>query len=431
MSISDRTIPLGKIVQLQPFLYYKGQELFIEKISCREIAQQYGTPLFIFSKNRIVDNVRTFSTAFRNVYNKVDFFYPYRANYLPLILSEVHAEGWGAEVTSPLEYKIAKLVNSSRIIINGYNRKLYPQILSDEKVFYVVLDSLEDAGFLSELAQKAHRVVDVALRVHPDLYLSEKVSLVPRGFKLGYDIRSGDAEAIVTEVSNMPGLNIMALNTHVANRQLKPDLHVEALKSLLKFAEKLHRKHKINVDYINIGGGFESRNLLEVNSSLEYFADEFKKLMSNTEREYGLILEPGRYIVSDSAITLTKTITKKINAGHKWIIVDIGTNTLIPLKSASFDIIPVVLDNEYDFFNVGDFIASSIGVIQQNIKLPQKTKIGDIFAIINTGAYTLSMSEQFVLLRPKVIMVDNDQVKTLKEREKEEYFVERIQTAEW
>ena len=431
MSILDKNIPSAKIATLQPFLYYKGKELFLEKISCREIAHQYGTPLFVFSKNRLVDNVRTFSTAFRSMNNKVDFFYAYRGNYLPQILSEVNAEGWGAEITSPLEYKIAKVINSTRIIVNGYNRRLYPEILSDEKLFYVVLDSFEDASYLNELAEKAHKVVDVGLRVHPELDSTEKIALVPRGFKLGYDIKSGDAEKLALKVSKMRCLNIRALNTHIANRQVRPDLHAETLKSMLKFAEKLYAKHKISIDYINIGGGFESRNLLELSSNLRYFTSEFEKSLSNTQKEYTLILEPCRYVSCDAAITLTQTVTKKTNAGHKWIIVDIGTNTLIPLKSASFDIIPVVLDNEYDFFNVGDFIASSIGVIQQNIKLPQKTKIGDIFAIINTGAYTLSMSEQFVLLRPTVLMVDKDKVKTLKDRENEEYFVARIQATEW
>src|SRR4030042_2198276 len=98
MDTSNRTTPLAKVATLRPFLYYKGGELFVEEIKCREIVQQYGTPLFVFSRNKIVDNIKTFSTAFRDVYNKLEFFYPYRANYLPQILGEVNAEGWGAEV---------------------------------------------------------------------------------------------------------------------------------------------------------------------------------------------------------------------------------------------------------------------------------------------------------------------------------------------
>jgi diaminopimelate decarboxylase len=273
--------------------------------------------------------------------------------------------------------------------------------------------------------------MDVSLRVHPELDTTEEVALVPPGFKLGYDIGSGDAEKLALTISHMQWLNIVALSTHVANRQVRPDLHAEALRSMITFAEQLCGKYRIDADYINIGGGFESRNLLEVDSDLTCFADKFDSLLSNAQKNYTLILEPNRYIACDAAITLARTVTRKTNAGYKWIIVDVGTNTLIPLRSASFDVVPTVLDDDHDFFNVGDLIASSIGVIQQNIKLPKKTKVGDIFAIINTGAYTLSMSEQFVLLRPTVLMVGEDRVMILKEREKEEYFVERIQTTQW
>ncbi len=433
MTVPDKNKPKEKIDTLRSFINYKSGELFIEDVSYLTIMKQYHTetPVFVFSKNRIMDNIKNFSNAFKKAYKKVKFFYPLRANYLPDIVDIIKSEGWGAEVTSSFEYKVAKLVDSHEILLNGFNKKLYSAVINDEKLFYMAIDSLEDAKYLNELGTKLNKVVNIGLRVHPELGPLQTNALTPRGFKLGYDIKSGDAERVIRALLKLSRINILALNTHIANRQLSPDLHAEALQSLMKFADKMHSQYGIDFEYINIGGGFESRNLLEQKGSLDYFANRFSEELSSARKDYTLILEPGRYITCDTAVVLTEVLTQKINTNRRWIIVDVGVNTLIPLKSASFDVIPTMLDATYELFNIGDFVASSMGVIKENIFLPKKTKSGDILAVINAGAYTLSMSEQFGLLRPNVMMVDQEKKKLIKEAEDEEKSIKRLRSQMW
>lgn len=431
MSLSNKSRPEERIKTLQPFIKYKNGKLFIEDISYFDLIEKYGTPLFVFSKNRIKENIRHFSKTFGKQYDKIKYFYPYRANYLPNILDIIITEGWGAEVNSSFEYKLAKSLHSAQIILNGFNRKLYTEIINDRHILYIAVDSLEDAKYLNEIGEVQNKSINIGLRVHPDLGLSQKYSIVPRGFKLGYDIKNNDAEEIVLSLSKMRKINMIAINSHIAIRQTIPDLYVEALRSMIKFADKLYKKTGINIKYINIGGGFESRNLLEQMTTLDCFAIKFSECLSNARKEYTLILEPGRFIISDTSIVLTEVLSKKINTGHKWLIVDVGINTLIPLKSASFDVIPTKVSTAYDFFNVGDYISSSMGIIKENIYLPQKTNIGDILAIVNTGAYTLSMSEQFSLLRPNVVLVDEKDVKVIKTVEDVRETIERLKHQKW
>jgi len=435
MSTLNKIPPKEVIETLRPFISYKDDELYIENVSAMNIIERYGTPTFVFSKNRIKDNVRVFTDTFRKACSKVEFFYPYRANYLPEILNIVHSEGWGSEVVSPFEYKIAKSVSSPKIILNGFNRKLYPEIIDDKKIFYIAIDSLEDAKVINELGKAMNKTINIGLRVHPKLDTLQNKSLIPLGFKLGYDIENGDAEEIVSKLCKMKYINLVALNTHVANRESSPDLHTKALHSLLSFADNVCTKYDINIQYINIGGGFESRNLLEQHSDLKFFADKFSEEFARAKKEYTLILEPGRFIVCDTAVVLTEIISKKVNRGRRWIIVDCGINTLIPLRSASFDVIPVLLNSErdvkFEVFNVGDFIATSMGIIKEKVVLPVNIKCGDILGIINTGAYTLSMSEQFGLLRPTTILVNRDKIKVIKERENPENVVKKLKSKEW
>lgn len=431
MAISRRIYPEERIKTLHSFLKYEGKELFIEDIPYREIIDRYGTPVFVFSKERIRNNIEIFASAFRKAYRKVKFFYPYKANYLPDIISMIQSEGWGAEVTSSFEYKIAKLIGTSDIILNGFNRKLYSKAISDEKISYIGIDSFEDAEYLNELCMKFKKVVNIGLRIRPKLSEYQKDALVPSGFKLGYDIESGDAERVASALLRMSGVRIVALNTHIANRQIKPDLHAEILRSLIKLSDQLYKEDGIDLEYINIGGGFESRNLLERDCSLDYFAQRMSEEMYNARKEYTLILEPGRNIISDSAIVLTEVISRKVNRKRKWIIVDVGINTLIPLESASFGVIPTILDTSYELTNVGDFIATSMGTIEKNVHLPTRTEIGDFLGIINAGAYTLSMSEQFALLRPAVVVVEGEEMRMIKREEDEEEIIRKIGGESW
>jgi len=431
MAISRRIYPEERIKTLHSFLKYEGKELFIEDIPYREIIDRYGTPVFVFSKERIKNNIKIFASAFRKAYRKVKFFYPYKANYLPDIISMIQSEGWGAEVTSSFEYKIAKVIGTSDILLNGFNRKLYSKAISDEKISYIGIDSFEDAEYLNELGMKLNKLVNLGLRVRPKLGKSQKNALVPSGFKLGYDIESGDAERVASAIQKMTGVRIVALNTHIANRQVKPDLHSESLRSLIKLAEKFYHEYGIDIEYINIGGGFESRNLLEQYSSLDYFAQRMSEEFSNARKEYTFILEPGRNIISDSAIVLTEVIARKVNRKQKWIIVDVGINTLIPLESASFGVIPTALDTSYELTNVGDFLAAPMGIVEKSVHLPKRTRIGDFLGIINAGAYTLSMSEQFALLRPAVVVVEGKGVRMIKREENEEAIVRKIGGESW
>jgi len=427
MSIFDK-----KLNEIENNLRYINGKLTIEGIPLEKIAKELGTPIFVFSAKRIIDNLKTFSLSFKKYVKNVYFFYPYRANYLPHILNLIHRENWGAETVSSFEYKLAKRVSAPSIILNGFNKRIYEKVLNDEKLFYIVIDSFEDLVYLNEIGKRLNKTIGVGIRIHPHLKTFQNQALIPLGFKLGYDIKSGDAERVIKKASKLSNVRIVALNTHIAIRQVTPSLHAVALQSLISFADNICSKYHLDIKYINIGGGFETRSLLEEESSIEKFAVEFKKVLLASKKEYSLILEPGRYIINDAGIVITQIISQKTNCNRKWLITDVGVNTLIPLKSASYDVIPLINnDKRLAVYDIGDHIASSIGVIKRNVQLPAMTSTGMYLVILYAGAYTLSMAEQFCLLKPAVVLVDKENTEILKKKENVDSFIDKLLSESW
>jgi diaminopimelate decarboxylase len=411
-----------KLQQLGPTFRYDKGLLLVDGLPAREIADRYGTPTFCLSQARLHDNLVAFTGVFKEAYANTKFFYPLRANYLPSVLKSVASEGWGCEVASQFEYELALSSGCREILLDGYKVDIRRGGARDGVLVTPVIDSLDDARRLNSHARRTKAKIEVALRVGPDLGEFQSKALTSRGSKVGYDISSGDASRAAAEISRLGYISLTGLHAHAAIKESSPLLHLRILQSICLFADEITNELGLTIRNINIGGGFESRFLLESESRLETFASAFVGMLRTGKLERTLLLEPGRYIVGDSVIVLARVVAVKTNGRKKWIILDVGMNTLIPLKSAWFDVVPALDCDAGDMSlvscNVGDYVSSPIGSIAVETMLPASVRAGDIVAVLNAGAYTLSMAEQFAMLRPTVVSVEDGVIRLIKKAER-------------
>lgn len=387
---------------MEPGFSFKKNCLHIENNNYKNLIKKYGTPLICLSKNRLISNAKELLRVFKKEYKKTKIFYAYKANYFKPVLKELK-DILGAEVISEFELKLALMagVKPENIIFNGVGKTENELNLCVENNILINIDSFSEIEKIEKIAENKLKKACVGLRIHPALGKFEKNAFVKEASKLGSSIP--EAEKLAKRISQKKHLKLKGIHAHVCSRQATPNMHLQVLDSMIKFCKQL-TKHKIEVGFIDIGGGIDTRSTVEQKNSLEHFAKKISKKMKKTGLY--LYLEPGRVIINDAAIVLSKIITKKVNNKKNWLITDIATNFLIPTKNANFKIIPAeITKRKRKKMNFGGGICSMADVIETNVFLPD-VKEGEVIAVLNCGAYTSVMFEQFVYPRPTAVYLD-------------------------
>jgi diaminopimelate decarboxylase len=413
-----------RVAHREPGFSLRGNNFYVENICWHELVEEYGTPLVCFSRNRLRENARNIVEAFKRYHNRTKVYYAYKANYFKSVLSDLKPLA-GAEVISGLEMQLAREagVSNENIVFNGVGKTEEELAACVENDVLVNVDSLSEIDKLDQLASKHGKTVSIGLRIHPELGVYEKDAFIRRGTKLGLDVKN-EAMKAAKRIMERRNLLLKGLHSHTYSRQSSPGMHLCALESMIRFARKLKRKYGMNLSFLDIGGGLETRAVLERTTSIDLFAREICGKIESYDPSIQLYLEPGRYIVNDAAATITKVVTRKSNSKRKWLITDIATNFLIPVKNANFEVIPAKsISRHPEKQSFGGGICSSADVIDENVMLPL-IKEEEYVIVLNCGAYTSVMSEQFVYPRPQVVYVDGSNVKTLWQRERPENVVE-------
>jgi len=259
---------------------------------------------------------------------------------------------------------------------------------------------------LADTATLTHTEPAVLIRVHTDL---GDALFARRAAKLGFDIKSGEALAVCKRAAGLPGIRFVGLSAHVLSRQTTGRRHSLLVDELLGFAEQVEQQTG-QLAMLNLGGGFDSRYLTDVSedvpSILRHLVDQVHQWRANLLVQFEL----GRYCVGDAAVAVGQVLSVKQTAGFQWVIVDTGTNVLIPTPSAWFQAVPVSPgEGEVCTLGVADGICSPANVIQAHASMPVP-KPGDYLAVFNAGAYTTAMAESWTFPLPPAVMVEGDQV---------------------
>ena len=411
----------------------KVQGLYLKIPAVREVdghpveklLTEYGSPLYVVSETSLRRSYRNLFEAFSKRYEKTVIAYSYKTNYLSGICAILHNEGAWAEVVSGFEYEMAKQLGiaGEKIIFNGPYKKPAEINRAFSDGAAVNLDSPDEYRIAEQVAETLGRTARVGVRVNMQLNY-------PAWDKFGFSLENGKAYEICRLISRHRYLQLTGLHCHVGTYVIDLGIYRRALENLISLAVKIRETLGIEVTYLDIGGGFPSSNTLHsqlmpgetMSPTPDQYADVICDILSKKACEFNeqplLILEPGRSVVDESMVLLSRVIAvKERDGGSRFAIIDAGVN-LLPTAYYYKHAISSNRNAQEKTERVDIFgpLCMQVDVIRRDVMLP-RIQTGDILTIKNVGAYNFSQSMPFIFPRPAVVLVNNGNAEVLRRAE--------------
>jgi diaminopimelate decarboxylase len=417
--------------------YVKDNRLYAENLLVEDLANEFGTPLYIYSKNQILRNYREINQPLVN--SKLDFIncYAIKANSNPEILKLLAEEGAGAEIASGGELYLALKFGylRNKITFTGVGKTDEEiEYALRENIFNFTVESLQEVMVISEIAHKLGVIARVSIRVNPDIDAKTHPYITTGMKENKFGIDSKDILEVFHIASRLPNIDVIGIHSHIGSQITEVNPYMQAVKYLGELIEKIEAMG-INIRYLNFGGGFgvKYKNVLthryiptegddtENYASLGDHVESVVKLLSQYNKK--LVIEPGRSLVANAGLLAGKVLFTKQGEVKKFIITDTGMNDLMRpcLYQAYHQVVPLTLkDTGYETVDVVGPVCETSDFLATKRSL-QKLERGDKFAVMTTGAYGYSLSSNYnARLRPAEVLVDGDKYYLIREREKVE-----------
>ncbi len=410
------------------YFHYKEGELFSEEVALGQVAEEVGTPLYLYSYNSLIEGYREVSHAFRKLSPLI--CYSLKANGNLTLCRILATEGAGADIVSGGElYKALQAGFPPQKIVfagPGKNEEEIEYALR-ENIFIFNVESEGELKLIENLSQRLNHPARISLRINPDVDAKTHryITTGKKENKFGLDF--DEAEKLYSQIKKSPLLEPVGIHFHLGSQITSLQPYLGALEKILDFLEPLKEKG-LNLKYINMGGGFGiSYEEGKLPLNIKDLAEKIYSLIKKTGAK--LILEPGRFLVGPAGVLITQVLYKKNRGKKRFIIVDAGMNDLIrpslygayhqikKLKEPHEAYPPEVVDIVGPVCESGDFFA-------RERKLPPITE-GEYLTIMDTGAYCFSMSFTYnARPRPAEVLVKKNHWWIIRERETYEDLVE-------
>jgi len=401
--------------------------LHCEGVALPKLAEQYGTPLYVYSATTIRERYDAFDDAFRDLPHTI--CYSVKANSNLTILRVLARKGCGFDVVSGGELErvlIADRKAAKQVVFSGVG-KTHEELTATLKAGIMLfnVESESELWALAECADRLRKTAPVALRVNPDVAAETHpyISTGLRKHKFGVPIRQ--ARALYATASGARYLKVCGVSVHIGSQITDVAPFGEAMARVADLVRELRRDgHRI--DYIDAGGGlgidYEKPNADDFSADLTAYARTLTAPLRGLDVR--LLLEPGRSIIGPAGVLITSVVYRKTNDGKRFLVVDAAMNDLIrpALYEAHHEIVPVtrsagsaaqleVTDIVGPVCETGDFFA-------RDRELPVVDE-GDLLAILDAGAYGMVLASNYNT-RPRAaeVLVTGKSAKLIRRREK-------------
>lgn len=408
--------------------------MHIDEVAVETLTSRFGSPLFVFSERTILQTFSKAKRAFTTRYPRVQFAWSYKTNYLDAICRIFHKEGSWAEVVSGFEYEKALRngVDGKKIIFNGPEKSRDDLTKAIQHESLIHIDHLDELYELVELAGEMNTRPKVAIRVNMD------TGIYPQWDRFGFNLENGQAWDAINKIMHSGRLELVGLHCHIGTFILSPGAYGIAASKLSQLAIDIRNKYQITVKYLDLGGGFASRNTLkgsylpgqDINPGFDDYAEAIASSIHNSGFETSelplLILETGRALVDESGYLVTTVLgNKRLSTGNRSTIIDAGVNMLFTSFWYDHKIVPAQPFSMYrEETLICGPLCMNIDVIRNNISLPVLKK-GERLVIYDTGAYNVTQWMQFITMRPAVVLISsNHEIFLIRKNETIETLVE-------
>lgn len=388
-----------------------------------DLAQKYGTPLYLMDEEKIRQHIREYKKAFCEFFpsgSKPEFASKsFSCKQIYRIMAE---EGMNIDVVSCGEIYTAVSAGfpMEKSFFHGNNKSDSDiQFAIDNKVGFFVADSMDELVSLNRIAENSGIIQKILLRITPgiDTHTHQKISTGNVDSKFGFAISTAQAENAVKEVFKMQNIKLCGFHCHIGSQIFESEPFNTTARLMLEFVAKMQKDFGYTTEILNLGGGFGVR-YLESQPEINYF-EKIKDIAKTVKEQCKVLgiqmpkiaMEPGRSIVADAGMTLyTVGSVKEITGYKNYVSIDGGMtdNPRYTLYEAPYTVMLASRAN-----GKCDFVATVAGrccesgdILQENVALP-KPQRNDILAVLTTGAYNYSMASNYNRIpRPPVIMLN-------------------------
>lgn len=406
---------------LEPYIYYKENQLMMEELKIEDIMKETGTPAYLYSKGSLLNQLKQLKEAFQS--SNVLFCYSLKVCHNINIANVFVNEGCGIDIVSGGElYRALKAgADPKKIVYSGVaktGKEIKEAIEADILMFNV--ESEQELMRINSIAASMNKKVSISLRINPgvDAKTHPYITTGMKENKFGIDCEMG--LEIYKSAMQMENINICGIDLHIGSQLLDITPYGEAMKVVADYVRTL-KSMNIPIKYVDIGGGIGIPYTADKSTPdlLEYarlITEPFKDLSEIT-----FILEPGRFLTAQAGLLITEVQYIKDNSyGKRFVIVDTGMHHLIrpSLYQAYHEIIPVIKkDKQKNKVDVVGPICESSDFLAKDRLIEEATQ-GDLLAVTDAGAYGMSMASHYNSHElPVEVLVSKDAYKIIKKRE--------------
>jgi diaminopimelate decarboxylase len=414
-------------VRLPPHLTIINGHLHINGHDCVTLAQQYGTPLYVTSEDRVCKQFESYKKALTNRYPKIRILFAAKANGNLAVIRALARLGAGADVFSSGELHLALKagIPAENLLFNGSSKAPGDLMLAVGKGVKVSVDSLDELHQLDAAAKAAGKTAKIAFRVNPALEVPTHPKIATGLATSKFGIPHKEIPAAYREAMSCKNLQPIGIHCHIGSQILDVEPFARAAEMMVRIAKEL-TDMGVRLEFIDLGGGLGipyHHDTDPAPTPEEYAAKVVPVFKAGVEAcgiTPELWVEPGRSLVADSTVLLTRVNSTK-SAHKKFANVDAGFNLLI--RPAMYDAYhEVIVANKADApltteYTVTGPICETGDILAPDRKLPQ-IAAGDIIAVLDTGAYGFAMSSQYNC-RPRCpeVLIQGTQVSLMRRGE--------------
>ena len=397
----------------------QNNNVLVENINILELVKKIETPAYIYSKRKIIENVNTLKSGLKKVDGLICF--SVKANSNLNLLKILVNEGLGMDIVSGGELRKALLAgcNSKKIVFSGVGKSpIDIEYAIREDILLFNVESESELFVINEISKKLGKITSIAVRVNPDVSPNTH-PYISTGLKENkFGISINDSLNLHKKIKNFKNIRVIGVDFHIGSQITEVKPYIDSLIKVENYIEEL-RNYDIKLEFLDIGGGFgliDNSDSFNLGLMLNEIANKLKSF------NLKIIVEPGRSIIGNTSLLISKVLYIKKNESKNFAICDAGMNDLLR---------PALYKSYHEIVNLSNFPSSDknlnvfdiVGPVCESSDcfFPKKSidlSENDYIAIMNTGAYGYSMASNYNS-RPKPVEILIDDNKCIVIRKKE------------
>jgi len=400
---------------------YIDNTIFVEKIKVKDLALEFGTPLHIYSYNQLLENYQKLRTQLDKYIPRVKIYYASKANTNISIIKALHSFGVSVDVNSMGEmYKAIKAgVQPKNMIFSGVG-KTYNEIEFgiDNNIHFFKCESFSEIKHINDIAEKKNKFIKYAIRINPDVDAHTTSHITTGTYLNKFGILIEDLINNIDFIKSLKNIELKYLAVHLGSQIFDIEPFAATFDKLLQLIDKL-KSYGIIIEEIDLGGGL---GVSYQPDGRQFPVETYAKLIAVKfgNIDIDISIEPGRYLVANAGILITKLLYCKQNRNKLFYIVDAGMNDMIrpALYESYHHIQPVHIKNKETVkVDVVGPVCESTDAFAKD-RIINRCDEDDLLAIMTSGAYGSVLSSNYNgRLRPAEILVNGDKYFVIKRRD--------------